>query len=146
MYKTKCQQQKAIRARHLISFRRYISLKGSGDAVIDYLNMDAFELRNYISSQWQQGMSWDNYGEFWIVDHIVPLRYFEPTSIKDMKLCWDYNNLQASYYWDNHAKGYCVEVTKNILEGMVRNASVDLLLKKIEHIQDMFANYYENYG
>lgn len=139
---TKLQRFKKIRARHLISFRRYLALKGDGTAVIDYLNMDAFELREHLSAQWLPQMNWDNYCQLWVVDHIVPMKYFDPTIASDMRLCWSYENLKPSYLTDNHAKGLCIEVTKNTLLGMRQTIGVRLLLNKIEGIKDMFNPYY----
>ena len=138
---TEKQFLKSIRAKHLISFRRYLSLSGDGDSVIDFLSMNAFELRSYISDRWLSNMSWDNYREHWIVDHVVPMRYFDPRNLKDMKLCWNHNNLIPAYYWDNHAKGYCVDTTISILESMPQNGSTKLLLDKVSDIGKMFNKY-----
>lgn len=131
-----------IRKRQLISFRRFVSLGGNGDAVRDYIGMNAFELRNQIQNKWLSGMSWDNYGEYWVIDHIVALKYFDPTDIKQMKLCWHIDNLNPFYYWDNHAKGYCIEVTKGILDGSPKSAMIELLVNKISVHSEMFEPYY----
>ena len=60
------------------------------------------ELRNHLSKQFIDGMSWDNYGE-WHIDHILPL-----VSAKDeeevVKLC-HYSNLQPLWAKDNLIKG-----------------------------------------
>lgn len=143
---TEKQRFKQIRARHLASFRRYVSLQGEASAMDDYLNMNAFELRDYLSSQWQPGMNWENYGKVWVVDHIVALKYFDPTDRKEMKLCWHSDNPQPSFYMDNHAKGCCVEVTEGILLGLKPSSTVKLLLEKIESVKDMFEPYYGQVG
>ena len=139
---TTAQRFKKIRAKHLASFRNYLRLNGNGGAVYDFLEVNAFELREHISQQWLSGMTWENYGKFWVVDHVVPLKYFDPTNYKEMKLCWNHNNLKPNYYWDNHAKGYCVEVTKKVLDGMPQVPAVLLLKKKIEEVNTMFNPYY----
>lgn len=136
------QRQKAVRARHLISFRRWITLRGRGDKVVDYVDMDVFDLRRHIESQWLTGMNWDNYGTDWIVDHIVPLRYFDPFDRKDMILCWTYHNLQPAWYWDNHAKGYCIDVTEGVLKNLNGSAKGKMLLNKISTIVGQFEPYY----
>lgn len=137
------QKQLFIRKRHLISFRRFLSLSGSGDAVYDYLDMNAFELRHYIESKWQTGMSWDNYRIDWCVDHIVGLKYFNVFNISEMRLCWSYNNLTPCWISDNHAKGYCLEVTKKQLIGLKQNSTTILLLRHINKSSKMFDPYYK---
>ncbi len=135
-------RQKKIRARHLITFRRYLALKGGASAIEDFISMNAFELRTYISGLWQDGMNWENYGTYWVVDHIVPLRYFDARDLKEMRLCWHHDNLRPNYYWDNHAKGYCVEVTEKVLKGMKQSITVQRLIEKNAENSKMFEKYY----
>lgn len=137
------EKQKGKRSQQLISFRRYLALEGNGDAVVEFLDMNAFELREYIESQWKDGMSWDNYRSFWVVDHIVPLAYFDPFNYKEMFLCWNYTNLKPNYFMDNHAKGYCVEVTMNVLDGMKQSPMVVGLKNWASKYETMFQKYYQ---
>jgi len=63
---------------------------------------DTFDIvKNHIKSQFVQGMSWGNHGE-WHVDHIIPL-----SSAKNkeelIKLC-HYTNLQPLWALDNYLK------------------------------------------
>ena len=136
------QRQKAVRARHLISFRRWVALRGNGDSVCEYVGMSVFDFRKYIESQWLEGMNWDNYGTDWVVDHIVALKYFDVFNRKDMKLCWAYHNMQPAWFWDNHAKGYCIDVTEKVLAGLKKSAIGQLLIEKIESVTGMFEPYY----
>lgn len=41
-------------------------------------------------------MSWNNYGTYWEVDHIIPKNLFSYLSPKDkdFKLCWSLENLR----------------------------------------------------
>ena len=40
------------------------------------------ELKNYIKSQWKEGMHWDNYTkQAWHIDHIRPCASFDLTDI-----------------------------------------------------------------
>lgn len=136
------QGHKNIRARHLVSFRRYLALKGSGDSVRDFLNMNAFELREHIESQWLDGMNWDNYGWFWCVDHIVALKYFDPTNFGEMEVCWSHYNLIPAYMGDNHAKGYAPEISEKMLLRLPDVPMVRVLIDKARrHILE-FEPYY----
>lgn len=141
-YKTPKQQQIDIKKRHLISFRRWLSLEGNGDAIRDFVDLNAFELREYIESLWLEGMNWENYRSFWVIDHIVALKYFNALDIKEMKLCWNHYNLHPTYTSDNHAKGYNPETSKKLLLSMPQTPSVKMLIEKVDTVVDIFEPYY----
>jgi hypothetical protein len=64
------------------------------------------ELMQHLESQFQLGMTWDNYGE-WHIDHIRPKSSFTFTSADDpqFKECWALSNLQPLWAKDNLSKG-----------------------------------------
>jgi len=66
---------------------------GSWVTLIDF-TLD--ELKNHLESKFDKNMTWDNYGFYWHIDHILPITYFNilSTSCKDFKKCWSLNNLQ----------------------------------------------------
>ena len=68
----------------------------------DYLGCSWLELREYLESQFTDGMTWDNYGE-WHVDHIVPLAIAENRA-QLIKLC-HHTNLRPLWAFDNISKG-----------------------------------------
>ena len=41
---------------------------------VDYLGIEIPEYRDYLENLFEEGMSWDNYGE-WEIDHIIPIWY-----------------------------------------------------------------------
>lgn len=61
------------------------------------------ELKIYLSSQFKQGMSWDNYGK-WHIDHIRPCASFDLTDPEQQKQCFHYTNLQPLWAVDNLRK------------------------------------------
>lgn len=84
------------------------ALKGnykSGSAVKD-LGCSINELKSYLESKFQPGMSWDNHGiHGWHIDHIKPLSSFDLTDRKQMLEACHYTNLQPLWAKDNLAKG-----------------------------------------
>lgn len=50
----------------------------------------------HIKSQFTPEMTWDNYGEYWEIDHVIPRKEFDYTSSDDkqFKLCWSLINLR----------------------------------------------------
>jgi hypothetical protein len=61
-------------------------------------------LREHLESQFQEGMSWDNYGE-WHVDHIKPVSSFDMSDDGQQKECFNYTNLQPLWASENLSKG-----------------------------------------
>lgn len=61
--------------------------------------------KKYISSKFQVGMSWDNYGVYgWHVDHIIPCSSFNLLDESQQKKCFHYTNLQPLWAADNLRK------------------------------------------
>jgi hypothetical protein len=88
--------------------RLYQALKGNyktGSAVKD-LGCTIEELKAHLESQFQNGMSWDNYGlKGWHIDHIIPLASFDLTNREEFLKACHYGNLQPLWAKDNLSKG-----------------------------------------
>lgn len=54
------------------------------------------QLKAHIESQFTPPMSWDNYGTYWELDHIIPqnLFNFDSPDDKDFQICWSLANLR----------------------------------------------------
>ena len=61
------------------------------------------KLLEHLESQFQDGMTWDNYGE-WHVDHIKPCALFDFTKEEEQRECFHYTNLQPLWAEDNLRK------------------------------------------
>ncbi len=64
-----------------------------------------YDLYAHIASQFREGMSWDNWGE-WHIDHIKPLKLFRYESLDDplFKEAWALSNLQPLWKHENLSK------------------------------------------
>jgi len=63
------------------------------------------ELRQYLESLFQPGMSWENYGFYgWHIDHIIPCAAFDLRCPLQQKICFWYKNLQPLWAEDNRIK------------------------------------------
>jgi hypothetical protein len=71
----------------------------------DIVGYTTDELKNHLEKQFTEGMSWDNYGEWWI-DHIIPQSVFnyEDVNHVDFKRCWALSNLQPMWRIENIRK------------------------------------------
>lgn len=64
------------------------------------------ELRVYLESKFQNGMSWENYGVHgWHLDHIKPLSKFDLSDRGQFLLACHYSNLQPLWAEENIRKG-----------------------------------------
>ena len=84
------------------------SLKGgkkgqSWELIVGY-SLD--ELMIHLESLFEEGMTWENYGD-WHIDHRIPKSWFNFETINDPEFikCWDLNNLKPMWASENIAKG-----------------------------------------
>lgn len=91
---------------HNLRSRLNKALKGNlknGSAVCD-LGCSIDELKLKFLPLFTEGMSWDNYGSLWHIDHIRPCASFDLTDPEQVKLCCHFSNLQPLWAADNLAK------------------------------------------
>jgi hypothetical protein len=115
------ERKKAERARHLQNRKsdpvwrirknlrkRLKELLSKGTKIGPYNEMigcTAFELRAHLESQFKDGMTWENYGTAWHVDHIRPLCSFDVTDKSQKLAANNFKNLQPLFAEDNLKKG-----------------------------------------
>ena len=65
------------------------------------------QLMEHLEAQFSQGMTWENYGNEWHIDHILPVSSFSFSSCSDndFKKCWSLSNLRPMWAIDNLKKG-----------------------------------------
>jgi hypothetical protein len=77
----------------------------SWESLVDYTLDD---LMRHLESQFQAGMSWDNWGKTgWHIDHKIPVSAFNFKTYDDIdfKRAWALSNLQPMWAKDNMSKG-----------------------------------------
>ncbi len=91
-----------VRLRNLVrnSFRR-TGYKKFSIRTEDIVGMNYDEFKKYIESKFQDGMTWENRGE-WHIDHIIPLS--SAKSREDLLRLSHYTNLQPLWAADNLRK------------------------------------------
>lgn len=55
------------------------------------------EFRLYLESLFLPEMTWENHGEIWEIDHILPCVSFNLEDIEEQKKCFHYTNLQPLF-------------------------------------------------
>lgn len=71
-------------------------------STIEILGYSPSSLKETIESKFQEGMSWENYGE-WHIDHIKPISSFDKS--ESPKIINSLENLQPLWAFDNLSKG-----------------------------------------
>lgn len=71
---------------------------------IEYIGCDMIKLKEHLESKFHKEMNWDNYGEVWHIDHIIPCASWDLNNEFENKCCWNYRNLQPLFATENHTK------------------------------------------
>jgi hypothetical protein len=91
--------------------------RGGSGGVSSLTGCTAMQLRRHLESGFKRGMTWDNYGTHWHVDHILPVSSFDHTDPRQVAQCWHWTNLQP------------LEARANILKGdSITEPQMQLLL------------------
>lgn len=92
----------------------------------EFIGCSIDTIANWLEYNFYGDMTWENYGSVWHVDHVIPCMYFNPEDNDDVKVCFNWANVQpllakhnlsksGSLYWFelvNHElklKKYCSE-------------------------------------
>lgn len=62
------------------------------------------DFRIYLESKFEDGMTWDNYGRFWEIDHIMPCAIFNLEDHGHQRRCFHFSNHQPLTVTDNRRK------------------------------------------
>lgn len=63
------------------------------------------ELKIHIESKFTSKMNWNNFNDYWTIDHIKPLRLFDLKNENEYYKAIHYTNLQPLTHIDNCRKG-----------------------------------------
>ena len=105
--------QNDLRFRTLMNLRHriYMALKGTvkSKRTIDLLGTSIDNLWNHLESTFKPGMTKNNYGKVWQVDHKIPCAAFDLTKPEEQVKCFHFTNLQALFVKENLRKGAKLE-------------------------------------
>lgn len=92
------------RARIYYLVRRGLMTKTQ--ASLKYFGCTSEQLKQHLESQFKPGMTWENYGKVWHVDHKTPLggKTFDLTNTRDCEIAFHWSNLQPLFAKENLRK------------------------------------------
>jgi hypothetical protein len=62
------------------------------------------QLRDHLEARFKRGMTWDNYGSVWHIDHIVPCAEFDLSKPEQQRQCFHFSNLRPLSARENISK------------------------------------------
>jgi cobalamin-dependent methionine synthase I len=106
----KRQEDPSWRARKNVSRAVYAALKKQGSTkggeTFSSLPYTPSDLAEHLEKQFDETMTWENYGTYWDVDHIYPqsLLPYDSLDHPNFQKCWALDNLQPLEKSENRAK------------------------------------------
>ena len=85
--------------------RLAIKENNKSDGLTTLIGCSVQELIHYLEGKFKTGMNWENYGSYWVVDHILPCASFDLSKQKEQRKCFNYTNLQPLTVSENLSKG-----------------------------------------
>lgn len=88
-----------------IALRRYVIERNKNSSYAPYFGLDIDSFRNWIEIQFADGLSWENHGKSWQLDHIIPVAYFNFDDEQELKLCWNFINIRVEPFDESKGRG-----------------------------------------
>lgn len=95
---------------HRISGALKTSNLSKNNMTHEYIGCSIAFLKEWLKFQFQENMSFDNYGE-WHLDHVKPCSLFDFNKKTDITECFHWTNLQPLWSIDNIKKGNTYDIT-----------------------------------
>lgn len=97
--------------------KKVISRNDRSKSTKKLLGCSINKFKQHLEDQFQEGMTWDNYGE-WHIDHVIPCNMFDQTCEYQRAVCWHYTNMQPLWAEDNISKS-------DKIPNLLNNISID---------------------
>ena len=84
--------------------RLYKAVTKKFQGIMSLVGCELDELLLHLENQFIEGMTWDNYGTYWEIDHIKPCNAFDLEDLNEQLKCFHYTNLQPLTVTENRKK------------------------------------------
>jgi len=80
--------------------------RGKQHRSLDYIGCDLEFLKKWLEFRFDENMTWENWGPYWHIDHILPISAFKlsESTTDDKHVCFHWTNLQPLKSFDNQSK------------------------------------------
>jgi predicted nucleic acid-binding Zn ribbon protein len=98
--------KKRLNRRVSKTIRRDLNKGKQGNSWCKLVGWSANDLKLHLEKKFKKGMTWENYGTCWHIDHKIPKAAFNFESYEDIdfKRCWSLKNLQPMWAMENIMK------------------------------------------
>jgi len=120
-----------------LALRRYVLEKNRSAFYAFYFGLDIVQFREWISIQFKDGLSWENFGIAWQFDHVLPIGYFDFSKEEELKLCWNFINIRVERIEppDHNHQRIDILTVKPYFERLYKKTGAPACLQMIEKIQ-----------
>jgi hypothetical protein len=104
-------ENEGFRLKENLRHRIYLALKGTvkSKKTMDLIGISINDLWSHLEKSFKPGMTKNNYGKIWHIDHKIPCAVFDLTKPKEQVKCFHFTNLQALFVKENLSKGAKLE-------------------------------------
>lgn len=83
------------------------------------VGFNVVQLKKHLEKQFDENMTWENYGKYWHIDHEIPIAAFnfEKPEDEDFSRCWSLSNLRPLEAIANISKG--AKITKPFQQSLI---------------------------
>lgn len=78
--------------------------KQKKNTYISYVKCKREELLDWIEFQFGSSFSWETYGKMWVIDHVIPIDFFNLDDEHHVNMCFSWFNLRPYETTQNHQK------------------------------------------
>lgn len=128
--------------RYQIALRRLYGENRKNTEILTLIGTDKLGFISHINKYLLDGMTKENFGKVWGLDHIVPVDVFDLSNDEEKKLCYNYNNIMPMFNSDNRLKGASVHFSVDKLNSMNSNVYIEQLKNKCF---DVIIRIYQKY-
>ena len=93
-----------------INLRRYVLERSPCPQYAPYFGLDILNIRKWFEYQFENGLTWENFGEKWQFDHVIPVTYFDHNDEQELRLCWNFTNIRVEPLEMHKNKGNSIDV------------------------------------
>ena len=95
---------------------------------LELLGVKIKYFKKYLEHRFLPGMTWDNHGIVWHLDHIIPISAIDFSKDENLKFAFHYRNFQPLFAKDNLIKSNNIFIP---IESHIKLRDVDVIIKNI---------------